>query len=258
MKAWKRNSNRASLLVADDNKSSDGGFSSDDSTLLTKVVCKSSVQDIAVSEDGIAFLVSTIYKDRLGEDPNMFAGETEMSQSLCFKEELKLLNQHEPQPFPISNELKVVRAVRANGASGDLVTLALAGVVYLENADSAMDRFSYKNLYKDIGGCCDNRKYDGLFLSGLCRFSATKGIGKRLLHHCIQHARSLKKKLYLSVFNAEAKHIRFSHDKLVTYYRAHGFQVENEYVFRGGPLKYTIMVLDTNDGSRECTTVRRV
>ena len=254
MKAWERNSNRASLLAADDNK--DGVVSSDDNTLLTKVVSKSNMQDVAGSEDGIAFLVSTIYKDQLGEDPNMFAGETEMSQSLCFKEELKLLNQHEPQPFPVSNELRVVRAVRTKGTSGDLVTLALAGVVYLEDADSAMDRFSHKNLYKDLLGCCDKRKYDGLFLSGLCRFSATKGIGKRLLYHCIQHARSLQKKLFLSVFNADADHIRFSHDKLVTYYRAHGFEVENEYVFRGGPFKYTIMVLDTNDGSRECTMVR--
>lgn len=232
-KKWK-SSRRASSL-APNNKAT-----------LTRTVPSSSLPN--ASENEILFLVSTVDSEQLEKDPYAFPGEREMSQSRCFKEELEILNNHEPQPYPTSKELRVVRAVRVQRVANEIAELCIQGIVYLEDARSAMRRFQESNLYSH-----DNAKeYDGLFLSGLCRFAATKGIGKQLLWECIRYAMHRRQNLYLSIFNMDDQgiqndktcaDIRFSHQKLVSYYRQHGFTEESECTFRGQlPIKYTIMV----------------
>ena len=163
---------------------------------------------------------------------------------------MELISVYEPQPYPTSKELRVVRAVRVQRVINETVELCMQGIVYLEDARSAMERFTESNLYSS-----DSRKgYDGLFLSGLCRFAATKGVGKQLLLECIKYATNRRQNLYLSIFNIDDEvignhqayaEIRFSHDKLVSYYDENGFTKDNECTFKGKlPVKYTIMVLN--------------
>lgn len=206
--------------------------------LLTKSTSSDEVVDLEALAGGDWLLLSRINKNQAALDPHMFQGETSMCQSLCFEKELELLGQHEPQPYPTSDELLVIRAVQVTRGSNDALTMTLLGVVYLEDANSAMARYGKNNFYRG------HRKmeYSGLYLSGLCRLGTTKGLGKELLDYCIGCARSCEKKLYLSIFNANEESIKRSHDRLFTYYCSNGFSWHNEYIFKGGELKYTIMV----------------